>query len=78
MTGSTFLGMKVYKTNFLKVYFPFMLSGSTMFFAMSYVHTKLMDGKKKLLGQLSKYHNDWITDAVLMILDPNDKWARNV
>ncbi|KAH6565993.1 hypothetical protein BASA50_005287 [Batrachochytrium salamandrivorans] len=37
----TLLGMKIYKTNFLKLYFPFFMSGSTAYFGIAYVHTKL-------------------------------------
>ncbi|EGF80419.1 hypothetical protein BATDEDRAFT_88795 [Batrachochytrium dendrobatidis JAM81] len=34
-------GMKVYKTSFLKLYLPFILSGSTVYFGVASIHTAL-------------------------------------
>jgi hypothetical protein len=39
----TFLGRRVWPAPFLKLYFPFFLSGSTIFFLFSFAHTKMMD-----------------------------------
>ena len=39
----TFLGQRVYKAPFLKLYFPFFLSGATIYFLFAFAHTKMMD-----------------------------------
>ncbi|KAI8898339.1 hypothetical protein BC833DRAFT_590228 [Globomyces pollinis-pini] len=44
----TFLGTRVWPGNYLKLYFPFIITGTTSFFLFANVHTKLMnapDGK---------------------------------
>ncbi|KAJ3274489.1 hypothetical protein HDV01_002617 [Terramyces sp. JEL0728] len=39
----TFLGARVWPGNFLKLYFPFIISGSTIYFLVASTHTQLMD-----------------------------------
>ncbi|KAL2913460.1 hypothetical protein HK105_207072 [Polyrhizophydium stewartii] len=39
----TLFGARVWPTNFLKLWFPFFMTGSTAYFGVAYIHTKLMD-----------------------------------
>ncbi|TPX45279.1 hypothetical protein SeMB42_g04069 [Synchytrium endobioticum] len=39
----TFLGQRVWPGSFLKVYYPFFISGSLAFFLFSFAHTKMMN-----------------------------------
>ncbi len=48
----TFFGLRVYKSPFLKLYFPFVISGSTIYFLFSAAHTKMMDRMLPCLREL--------------------------
>ncbi len=59
----TFLGHRVYQAPFLKLYFPFFLSGATIYFLFAFAHTKMMDR-----NLFSSTH----------LADPQDKWLNIV
>eukprot|EP00842_Homolaphlyctis_polyrhiza_P005088 jgi/Hompol1/5580/HPOL_004554-RA len=48
----TLFGARIWPAHFLKLYFPFFITGATAYFGVAYIHTKLSDG-----GKASTHHS---------------------
>ncbi|OAJ41155.1 hypothetical protein BDEG_24796 [Batrachochytrium dendrobatidis JEL423] len=79
-------GMKVYKTSFLKLYLPFILSGSTVYFGVASIHTALTNVEyhlstlwMKTVSLLLKKIDTSSTELTLGCqATPDDKWVNIV